>query len=137
MQTETVLRQACAERIKSVLIVNKVDRCIFELKHDGESIYQSFVSVIDKVNVIQSTYTSEEIHSEADIGEELKKNEKGTSSSSFGLHPSKGNVAFGSGRQNWAFTLANFANLYSKKFKTNFDTMMNRLWGDYFFNPAT
>jgi elongation factor 2 len=46
------------ERIKPVLIINKVDRAIVELKHSGEDIYQNFVKVIDVVNSITSSYQS-------------------------------------------------------------------------------
>jgi len=35
----------------AVLIINKVDRAVIELKKSGEEIYQSFCHVIDMVNV--------------------------------------------------------------------------------------
>jgi translation elongation factor EF-G len=47
VQTETVLRQAMQEKIKPVLVVNKIDRSILELQHDGEAMYQGFTKVID------------------------------------------------------------------------------------------
>jgi len=56
VQTETVLRQAMGEMIKPVLVVNKIDRAILELKQDGEAMYQGFVKVVDSVNVIIDMY---------------------------------------------------------------------------------
>lgn len=47
VQTGTVLRQAMAEKIQPVVVVNKIDRPILELKQDGEAMYQNFVKVID------------------------------------------------------------------------------------------
>lgn len=118
VQTETVLRQAMQERIKPVLMVNKIDRSILELKLDGEAMYQSFLRVIDMANVVISTYQSE------DMGDLL-------------VDPSIGNVAFGSGKDQWAFTLTRFARIYSKKFGISFDKMMNKLWGDNFFDAES
>ena len=42
-------------------MVNKIDRSILELKLDGEAMYQNFLRVIDMVNVVISTYQSEDM----------------------------------------------------------------------------
>jgi elongation factor 2 len=96
-------------------MVNKVDRNILELKLDGEAMYQNFVRVIDMVNVIIETYQQE------DMGDNQ-------------VVPNKGNVAFGSGKEQWAFTLTKFARIYAKKFGTDFNKMMEKLWGDNFYD---
>merc|ERR1719326_889224 len=56
VQTETVLRQALAERIRPVLFMNKMDRAFLELQLDPEEAYQSFSRAIENVNVIIATY---------------------------------------------------------------------------------
>ena len=42
MQTETVLRQAIAERIKPVLFMNKMDRALLELQLEQEDLFLTF-----------------------------------------------------------------------------------------------
>jgi elongation factor 2 len=115
VQTETVLRQAMGEKIRPVLMVNKIDRSILELQLDGESMYQNFVRVVDLANVIISNYE------QPDMGDLL-------------VHPSKGNVAFGSGKECWGFTLTKFSRMYAAKFKIDSDKLMTKLWGDNFFD---
>ncbi len=58
VQTETVLRQAMQEKIKPVLMINKVDRAILEQKLEGEDMYKQFIRVIDIANVTITTYQS-------------------------------------------------------------------------------
>ena len=118
MQTETVLRQAIGERIKPVVIINKVDRALLELQVSKEDLYQSFLRTIESVNVIVSTYH------DATLGDVQ-------------VYPDKGTVAFGSGLHGWGFTLRQFAARYAKKFGVDKDKMMAKLWGDNFFNPTT
>ncbi|SCU79933.1 LADA_0B04104g1_1 [Lachancea dasiensis] len=118
VQTETVLRQALGERIKPVVVINKVDRALLELQVTKEDLYQSFARTVESVNVIISTYADEAL-------------------GDMQVFPSQGTVAFGSGLHGWAFTIRQFANRYSKKFGVDKIKMMERLWGDSYFNPKT
>lgn len=60
VQTETVLRQAIAERIKPVAFLNKMDRALLELQLEQEDLYQTFQRIIESLNVIVATYADEE-----------------------------------------------------------------------------
>ena len=60
MQTETVLRQAIAERIKPVLFMNKMDRALLELQLEQEDLYQTFQRIVESVNVIIATYSTDD-----------------------------------------------------------------------------
>lgn len=115
VQTETVLRQAMQEKIRPALMVNKVDRAILELQLDGELMYKNFLRVIDNVNVVVTTYAQE------DMGE-------------CELSPTRGNVAFGSGKDAWGFSLKRFADIYSKKFKIPYEKMIQKLWGENYYD---
>lgn len=59
VQTETVLRQAIAERIKPVLFMNKMDRALLELQLESEDLYQTFQRIVENVNVIIATYNDD------------------------------------------------------------------------------
>ncbi|XP_070541892.1 elongation factor 2b-like [Ptychodera flava] len=120
VQTETVLRQAIAERIKPVLFMNKMDRALLELQLEMEDLYQTFQRIVESVNVIVATYADED----GPMGNIM-------------VDPSSGTVGFGSGLHGWAFTLQQFAELYSSKFKIPPAKMMKRLWGDQFYGAKS
>jgi elongation factor 2 len=116
VQTETVLRQALMELIRPVLMINKVDRAFFELKHDPETIYQNFQRVIENANVIISTYQKSDMMGDCQV------------------YPDNGNVAMGSALHGWGFTLNTFSKMYSSKFKIDNKKMLTKLWGDNYFD---
>lgn len=115
VQTETVLRQAISERVRPVLMVNKVDRALLELQLPPEELYQAFCRSIESVNVICATYNDEKL---GDVQ----------------VDPCKGTVAFGSGLHQWAFTLKKFAKTYGAKFGVPQEKMTQKLWGNWYFD---
>jgi len=122
VQTETVLRQALCERIKPVMVINKLDRGFLELQMEAEHMYNNFSRVIENANVIMATYHDESL---GDVQ----------------VYPEKNTVAFSAGLHGWAFTLGHFARMYAKKWKIEKEKYMDfvqkltdRLWGDNFFD---
>merc|ERR1711881_344158 len=120
VQTETVLRQAIAERIKPILFLNKLDLALGTLQYDMETLYQKFQRTVESVNVIIATYGGSD--EEAPMGD-------------IQVNPIVGTVGFGSGLHGWAFSLKQFADVYAKKFGVKDITkLMQKLWGENYFD---
>jgi len=117
VQTETVLRQAIAERIKPVLFMNKMDRALLELQMEQEDLYQTFQRIIESTNVIIATFADDD----GPMG-------------CVQVDPCHGTVGFGSGLHGWAFSLKQFAEIYAAKFKIEPVKLMKRLWGDQYYS---
>merc|ERR1712209_296166 len=120
VQTETVLRQAIAERIRPVLFMNKMDRALLELQLEQEELFQTFQRIVENVNVIVATYADDD----GPMGVVR-------------VDVNNASVGFGSGLHGWAFTLKQFAEMYAAKFGVDTDKMMKKLWGENFFNSKT
>jgi elongation factor 2 len=109
IHAETLLRMVLDERVRPIVILNKVDRAFIEFQLSQEELYQSFKRTIETMNVIISTYFD---RSMGDVR----------------VYPDKGSVAFGSGLHGWAFTLQQFAYRYSKKFGVDKAKITERFW---------
>jgi len=117
VQTETVLRQAIAERIKPILFLNKLDRIFLELNMTPEESFKSFRNSVESVNVIIETYNDES------LGE-------------IQVTPESARVGFGSGLHAWGFTLLDFARFYENKFGLSSEKLMKKLWGNNCWHPV-
>jgi len=120
IQTETVLKQAINEEIELILFLNKMDR-IFD--RSNNEIYNTLKNSINSVNTILQTY---------DIGDNNDNNNN--NNNNIDLLPSNGKVGFGSGKQGWGFNLDIFADMYTNKFGIKKTKMMEKLWGNYYFD---
>lgn len=100
VQTETVLRQAIAERIKPTLVLNKLDRSLLELKAPIQEIETALRQKIENFN--QKLEEIASIDQDGSFKVKL-------------LDPVKCDVSFCSGLQGWGFTLRQFARFYLKR----------------------
>lgn len=86
-QTETVLRQALAERVKPVLFINKVDRAIRELKLTPEQLQKRLANIVVEVNKFIQKYVDPKFAKDWVVKVE------------------DGSVAFGSALKKWAISV--------------------------------
>ncbi|ODN80017.1 hypothetical protein L202_03878 [Cryptococcus amylolentus CBS 6039] len=154
-QTIAVLRQAWMDKLKPLLVINKMDRLITELKLTPTEAYHHIAQLIEQVNAVMgSLYASERMEDDlrwreerekrmarkmeeqgADLDDDEEYEEKEDEDIYFA--PDKGNVLFASAIDGWAFRLGKFARLYADKLKVKESSLRRVLWGDWYLDPKT
>uniref|UniRef100_G1NVP4 Elongation factor-like GTPase 1 n=2 Tax=Myotis lucifugus TaxID=59463 RepID=G1NVP4_MYOLU len=148
-QTQAVLRQAWLENIRPVLVINKIDRLIVELKFTPQEAYSHLKNILEQINALTGTlFTSKVLEERA----ERESESPGTPGSdpeqvydwSTGLEdtddshlyfsPDQGNVVFASAIDGWGFGIEHFAQIYSQKIGIKKEVLLKTLWGDYYIN---
>ncbi len=86
-QTETVLKQALAERVKPILFINKVDRAIRELKLTAEQLQKRLANIVVDVNKFIQRHVEKQYAKDWVVRVE------------------DGSVAFGSALKKWAISV--------------------------------
>jgi 116 kDa U5 small nuclear ribonucleoprotein component len=116
INTEQLLRHALQSQLPVILVLNKIDRFVLELKIPPQDTYYKLKHTLDELNMIVQTY-----------GYHKK------------FSPVEGNVIFASGLFGFTFTLESMAKKYADMFGHNFDTkeFAKRLWGNLYFDPTT
>ncbi|RDX91753.1 110 kDa U5 small nuclear ribonucleoprotein component CLO, partial [Mucuna pruriens] len=120
VNTERAIRHAIQERLPIVLVINKVDRLITELKLPPKDAYHKLRHTLEVINTHISAASS--IAGDVQV-----------------VDPVAGNVCFASATAGWSFTLQSFAKLYGKLHGIPLEAnkFASRLWGDYYFHPDT
>ncbi|RVX05248.1 U5 small nuclear ribonucleoprotein component CLO [Vitis vinifera] len=118
VNTERAIRHAIQERLPIVVVINKVDRLITELKLPPKDAYHKLRHTMELINNHISAASS-------------------TAGNVQIIDPAAGNVCFASASAGWSFTLQSFAKLYVKLHGVPFDAnkFASRLWGDMYYHP--
>ncbi|KAJ6037136.1 hypothetical protein N7540_001415 [Penicillium herquei] len=163
-QTVTVLRQSWVEKLKPILIINKMDRLVSELMMSPSEAYAHLSRLLEQVNaVIGSFYQGERMEEDLQWRERMEDrvNAAATKSKKQTLDdesvasiseatefeerddedlyfaPEKNNVIFCSAVDGWAFTIRQFAAIYEKKLGIKRTVLEKVLWGDFYLDPKT
>ncbi|KAK6456788.1 translation elongation factor 2/ribosome biogenesis protein RIA1 [Scheffersomyces xylosifermentans] len=135
-QTVNVLRQCWVDKLKPILVINKIDRLITEWKLTPLEAYQHISRVIEQVNsVIGSFFVGERMEDDMiwrESGSTTEFVEKDDEELYF--TPEKNNVVFASAIDGWAFTVNTFAKIYSAKLGFSHAVLSKTLWGDFYLD---
>ena len=146
IQTRVVLQQAFTEKLRLCLVFTKIDRLILEAKMTPSEAYTHLYKLLEQTNAIVSALQHLEhlkresagvlgsLVGDHKVAEDAYFDEDRPDDSQYFL-PEKGNVMFSSSYHRWAFTIEDFAALYSKKLGMNESVLKKTLWGGYFYDP--
>lgn len=130
VQTQTVLRQAWSEGLKMILVINKVDRLITDMRLSSSEAYYHLRNLLEVVNAFTSTFHVSEAFDHDDGGVYVDIDD------ATGLHfsPELDNVVFASAADGWAFSISSLAGFLSEKLGMKKKVLKKFLWGDYYYN---
>ncbi|KAG0724152.1 Elongation factor-like GTPase 1 [Chionoecetes opilio] len=158
-QTKVVLRQAWLEDIRTVLVLNKLDRLILETKLSPLDCYYHIAQILEQINAYMGElYNTTLLGNSTDemerrkVERERRVSERRVSESvasetqlNFGdwgiettddsdlyFSPERGNVVMGSAYDGWGFSIHHFASQFSAKLGMNKEVLNKTLWGDYY-----
>lgn len=149
-QTRVSLQHAWAEKIKPLLVLNKMDRLITETKTAPMDAYVQLMQILEQVNSIMGDLFRSEVmeKSEETKNEKVSKSDDITVSdwssglddaddSNLYFSPEDGNVVFASAIDGWGFTIDDFAEILAKKLGFSIAVLRKTLWGNYYLNSKT
>jgi ribosome assembly protein 1 len=153
------LRQAWQDRLRPILVLNKFDRLITELKLTPLEAYQHLAQLIEQVNAVMGSFFAHERmeddlrwredrdqrlaakkelqadEADAIANEEDDFQEKDDEDIYFA--PERGNVVFASAIDGWGFRVGKFAQLFAAKLGIKEANLRRVLWGDFYLDPKT
>lgn len=157
-----MLRQAWLDRLRPILVINKFDRLITELKLAPIEAYHHLSRLIEQVNAVMgSFFAGERMEDDLRWREERERrlaerkeqtaDEAGTDAASDTLAdrfeekddediyfaPDRGNVIFASAIDGWGFRVGKFAQLFAAKLGIKEANLRKVLWGDFYLDPKT
>ncbi|XP_072762084.1 elongation factor-like GTPase 1 isoform X2 [Anoplolepis gracilipes] len=151
-QTRSALSISYVEGLKPILVLNKIDRLIIEMKLTPLDAYVRLTQVLEQVNAIMGELFASDVMEREEREETVtvnsnKVNERDLADwqsvleeiddSNLYFSPEQGNVLFTSAIDGWGFGIKEFAKIYSNKLGFSEKVLRKTLWGDFYINNKT
>jgi len=156
-QTVTVLRQTWIEKLDTLLVINKMDRLVTELKMTPTEAHIHLSRLLEQVNAVMGSFfqgermeddlkwrekveervSASNARKEDDVQDDLTSEYEEKDDEDIYFAPEKNNVVFSSAIDGWAFTVKQFAALYERKLGIDRKKLEKVLWGDFYLDPKT
>lgn len=148
-QTRGALSMSYVEGLKPVLVLNKIDRLITEMKLSPLDAYVHLTQVLEQVNAVMGELFASDIMEREEREETVHNEESGLTErpltdwqsaleemddSNLYFSPEHGNVLFASAVDGWGFGVKEFARIYAEKLGFSERVLLKTLWGDYYMN---
>uniref|UniRef100_A0A673ZBD3 Elongation factor-like 1 n=1 Tax=Salmo trutta TaxID=8032 RepID=A0A673ZBD3_SALTR len=146
-QTQAVLRQAWLENIRPVLVINKIDRVIMELKLTSQEAYTHLQKILEQVNAVTGSLFTSKVLEDRAVKEERPAECPGSEQvydwsagledsddSQLYFSPDQGNVVFASAIDGWGFSIQQFAQVHSQRMGIRAEVLLKTSWGDFYLN---
>lgn len=151
-QTRSALSIAYIEGLKPVLVLNKIDRLITEVKLSPLDAYVHLMQVLEQVNAVvgemfasdvmeredkeESTVQDPENFNDRNLADWQSALEEADDSNLY-FSPEHGNVLFASAVDGWGFGVKEFAKIFAEKLGFSEKVLLKTLWGDFYYNGKT
>jgi ribosome assembly protein 1 len=112
---DAVLKQAWLEHIRPVLVFNKIDRLITEMKLKPLDACISMIQLLEQVNSIDGEPSTIEVMSKAEGLADASWGVDEADDSDLHFAPEQGNVVFASAADGWGLSLVDFARMFASK----------------------
>ncbi|CAX43702.1 U5 small nuclear ribonucleoprotein component, putative [Candida dubliniensis CD36] len=121
-QNQDLIDEILQQELSMIIIINKFDKLILELKLPIKDCYYKLVGIIDDIN---------------DYIKSNKNKNKNNKTKEYKFSPDLNNVLFASSKFGIIFNLKSFAKLYINKQNSlmNINEFSRRLWGENYYDP--
>ncbi len=134
-QTLAVLRQAWSERMRPLLVLNKLDRLLSKLQLTPLEAWLHLTRVVENINAAMAALV---------VNEGMGSAENDNLSEAYSImeerwtfHPEEGEVVFASALDGWGFSIGQFSRIWAKKIDAKPGSLRQMMWGPHIYHSKT